>query len=363
MAPYRGAMTSGTTTARLLRLLSLLQTPRDWPGPALAERLAVSERTVRRDVERLRALGYRVHADRGSLGGYRLEAGTELPPLLLDDDQVTAIAVALQAVPLLGTDVDESAERALATIRRVMPPRLRRRAAALAFDAAPTGAQPSVASDVLVAVSAAVRAREVLRFDYRTGGQDGPPGPARRAEPHHLVATLGRWYVVAWDLDRADWRVFRADRMTPRTGSGPRFAPREVPGGDVHQFLATRFTGSTTPGSWPCRGTVVLDRPAPDVAPFAGDGVVEDLGDGTCRLTTGAWSWPALAALVARFDADVRVEGPDELRAACGGLAARLASAAGPTAATSGSRDEPAATPGRGDRPGPGSDVGPVSRA
>lgn len=327
MRPYRRTMTSGATTARLLRLLSLLQAPRDWPGPALAERLSVSERTVRRDVDRLRALGYRVHADRGSTGGYRLEPGAELPPLLLDEDQVTAIAVALQAVPLLGTDVDEAAQRALATIRRVMPPRLRRRASALAFDAAAPDARPTVAADVLLAVSTAVRAREVLRFDYRTGGEDPPPGPARRAEPHHLVATLGRWYVVTWDLDRADWRVFRADRLVPRTGGGQRFAPRAVPGGDVHRFLAARFTGATAPDGWPCRGTVVLALPARDVAPFAGDGVVEDLGDETCRLTAGAWSWTALAALVARFDTDVHVEGPDELRAACGRLATRLATA------------------------------------
>ncbi|MBO3095364.1 helix-turn-helix transcriptional regulator [Cellulomonas dongxiuzhuiae] len=319
-------MTSGTTTTRLLRLLSLLQTPRDWPGPALADRLGVSERTVRRDVDRLRTMGYRVHADRGSAGGYRLEAGAELPPLLLDDDQVTAIAVALQAVPLLGTDVDEAAQRALGTIRRVMPPRLRRRAQALQFEtAAVASSAPVAATDVLVAVSAAVRAREVLRFDYAGGtglaASDG--GPPRRAEPHHLVAALGRWYVVAWDLDRADWRVFRVDRMAPRTPNGPRFTPRDLPGGDVRQLLSARFRGATTADGWPCRGTVVLDLPARDVLPFAGDGVVEDLGDGRCRLTAGSWSWVALAASLGRFDADVRVEDPDELREACARLAGR----------------------------------------
>ncbi|UZN03645.1 helix-turn-helix transcriptional regulator [Cellulomonas sp. S1-8] len=333
--------TSGTTTTRLLRLLSLLQTPRDWPGPVLAERLGISPRTVRRDVDRLREMGYRVHADRGSVGGYRLEAGAELPPLLLDEDQVTAIAVALQAVPLLGTHADEAAERALATIRRVMPPRLRRRAEALAFDTAPDGtrAPAAVPTDVLVAVSSAVRTREVLRFDYAGGrGPDasdvaapvGTPAGPRRTEPHHLVAALGRWYLVAWDLERADWRVFRVDRMTPRTPTGPRFAPRTVPGGDVRQLLAARFTGATSGGTWPCQGTVVLDAPARDVLPFAGDGVVEDLGDGRCRLRAGSWSWTALAAQLGRFDADVRVEDPDELRDAFDRLATRYARAGRP---------------------------------
>lgn len=319
-------MSSADTTARLLALLSLLQTPRDWPGPALADRLGVSERTVRRDVDRLRGLGYRIHAERGSVGGYRLEAGAELPPLLLDDEQVTAIAVALQAAPLLGTDVDEAAERALGTIRRVMPPRLRRRAEAVRFEAAPLVVDPTPA-DTIVAVSSAVRAREVLRFDYP--GDVPSPGP-RRAEPHHLVASRGRWYVVGWDLDRADWRVFRVDRLTPRTPNGPRFAPRDVPGGDVQRYLAARFTGASDGGTWPCRGTVVLDLPARDVAPFVGDGVVEDLGDGRCRLTTGSWSWVALAATVGRFDADVHVEEPQALRDACARLAARFTAAARP---------------------------------
>lgn len=325
---------SGTTTVRLLRLLSLLQTPRDWPGPALAERLDVSERTVRRDVDRLRAMGYRIHADRGAAGGYRLEAGAELPPLLLDEDQVTAIAVALQGAPLLRTGVDEAAERALATIRRVMPPRLRRRADALRFETAP-GAGPGVPTDVLAAVSAAVRAREVLRFDYASPGADDGR-PPRRTEPHHLVAARGRWYLVAWDLDRADWRVFRADRLTPRIPTGPRFTPRPLPAASVRELLAARFTGAASGQGWPCTGIVVLDLPARDVVPFAGDGVVEDLGDGRCRLTQGSWSWTALAAGLGRFDADLHVEHPDELRQALAGLADRYARAG--TATTAGPR-------------------------
>lgn len=320
--------TSSATTTRLLALLSLLQTPRDWPGSLLADRLGVSHRTVRRDVERLREMGYAIHADRGSAGGYRLEAGAQLPPLLLDEDQVTAVAVALQAVPLLGTEADEAAARALETIRRVMPPRLRRRAYTVRFDTAPPPSA-AVSTDVLLALSAAIRAREVVRIDYGDEpAADAVPVPPRRVEPHHLVAARGRWYLVAWDLTRDDWRVFRVDRMTPRTPTGPRFAPRALPGGDVAQFLAARFRGSTSDDAWPCRGSVVLDLPAHEVAPFAGDGVVEDLGDGRCRLEAGSWSWVALAALVVRFDAAIFDAQPPELVDAFAHVSERLTTAA-----------------------------------
>jgi predicted DNA-binding transcriptional regulator YafY len=184
---------------------------------------------------------------------------------------------------------------------------------------------------VLVALGAAVRAREVLRFGY--GDADGPP---RRAEPHHLVTRGGRWYLVAWDLDRVDWRTFRVDRVTPRTPTGPRFAPREVPGGDVAAFVEARFRGSTGSGDRPCRGEVVLGRPAAEVAPFAGDGIVEELGSDRCRLVLGAWSWVGLAATVGRFDADVEVVGPPELRAAFARLSRRFADAARPRGAPEG---------------------------
>ncbi|QHT57206.1 WYL domain-containing protein [Cellulomonas sp. H30R-01] len=340
-----------TPTSRLLRLLSLLQTRRDWPGSVLAERLGISGRTVRRDVDRLREMGYRIEATRGADGGYRLDAGSDLPPLLLDDDQVLALTVALRAAPATGTAIDEAAVRALATLRQVMPTRLRHRLDALDFTTLPagrTGAAPdAVAPDVLVAISAAVRAHEVLRFDYADprSGSPSAPGPARRAEPHHLVTARGRWYVVAWDLDRADWRLFRADRMSLRTPNGPRFTPREVPGGDVAGYVLARFQGSAPAGSTgatgaavppdgqPCRGTVVLHLPATDVRSFVGDGVVEDVGPDRCRLTTGSWSWVALAASLNRFDADVDVVGPPELTDAFARLAARNAATAAATAA------------------------------
>lgn len=326
-----------TPTSRLLRLLSLLQTRRDWPGSVLADRLGISRRTVRRDVDRLREMGYRIEATMGADGGYRLDAGSELPPLLLDDDQVIALAVALQAAPATGAAIDEAAVRALTTVRQVMPSRLRHRLDALTFTALPVGPRSGqadpVAPDVLVAISAAIRAREVLRLDYADPRSDAaaPPGPPRRVEPHHLVSAHGRWYVVGWDLDRDDWRLFRADRLDLRTPNGPRFAPREVPGGDVAAYVAARFQGSAD--GPPCRGTVVLHRPASDVRPFAGDGIVEDVGPDRCRLTARSWSWVALAAELNRFDTDVEVVGPPELTQAFARLAARNAATAGTGAA------------------------------
>lgn len=153
-------------------------------------------------------------------------------------------------------------------------------------------------------------------------------------QPHHLVTWGGRWYVVAWDLDREDWRTFRADRITPRTPRGPRFTPRELPGGDVAAFVAARFQGSNSPdgsgdpGGWPCRGEVILDLPAADVSRYTRDGVVEELGPNRCRLALGSWSWPGLAAAIGSFDADIEVIGPPELKEAFAHLARRYADAA-----------------------------------
>ncbi|MFJ3144947.1 helix-turn-helix transcriptional regulator [Streptomyces halstedii] len=313
------------TSARLLALLSLLQARRDWPGALLAERLDVSPRTVRRDVDRLRELGYPVAAFKGPEGGYRLEAGTELPPLLFDDEQAVALALALQAVTTTGAGVEEAAARALTTLRQVMPARLRHRLDTLrvtAVDPATTGRGERAGGGTLMAIGAAVHAREVLRFDYT--GSETP----RRAEPHHLVTYAGRWYLVAWDLDREDWRTFRADRITPRVPTGPRFTPREVPGGEVAAFVAGRFQGAEAPGDWPCRGEVVLRTAAATVAPYVRDGLVEALGPDRCRLVLGAWSWTALAAGLGRFDADIEAVGPDALREAFARLSRRYADAA-----------------------------------
>jgi predicted DNA-binding transcriptional regulator YafY len=308
------------TSARLLSLLSLLQARRDWPGGLLAERLEVSPRTVRRDVDRLRDLGYPIRTFKGPDGGYRLDAGAQMPPLLFDDEQAVAIAVALQTVS--GAAVREGAARALNTIRQVMPGRLRHRIDALRVTAVD---RPEPAADpaVLATIGAAVHARESLRFDYPPAGS-----PPRRAEPHHLVTWNGRWYLVAWDSDRADWRTFRADRITPRTPSGPRFTPRPLPAADVASFVTARFRGSTDTAGWPCRGEVVLERPAAEIAAWIGDGLVEEISPGRCRLVTGSWSWNGLAASLGRFDAAIEVVGPAELKEAFALLARRYADAA-----------------------------------
>ncbi|MET0813463.1 MAG: WYL domain-containing protein [Microbacterium sp.] len=315
---------SSSSTARLLSLLSLLQTRRDWPGAVLAERLEISHRTVRRDIDRLREMGYRIEATMGPDGGYRLDAGSELPPLLFDDEQVVALAVALQAATATGVGIEEAALRALTTVRQVMPTRLRHRLDGVEFvsiSRTGDGAPAPVAPDVLIALSAAVRDHEVLRFDY-DGADDRPP---RRVEPHHLVASGGRWYLLAWDLERDDWRIFRADRVTPRVPTRLRFVPRAIPGGSAGDYVAARFKGSHSGDAWPCRGTVILHSPARAVLPFAGDGTVTEIDDDRCRYTAGAWSWVALAASLNRFDTAITVIEPPALAEAFAELARRNA--------------------------------------
>ncbi|MEV5703819.1 WYL domain-containing protein [Actinoallomurus sp. NPDC052274] len=317
------------TSSRLLALLSLLQTHRDWSGEDLAERLDVTSRTVRRDVDRLRELGYPITAFKGPSGGYRLEAGSQLPPLLFDDDQAVALAVALQ-VAATDTTIGEDATRALSTIRQVLPPRLRHRVDMLQITAVQPSEHDTSPGDpqLLMDLSNAIHARAELRFDY---GQDhvALAERPRRTEPHHLVTWRGRWYLIAWDLDRDDWRTFRVDRIRPRTPTGPRFTPRELPGGGVSAFVTGRFRGTDgTTTDWPCHGEVVLNLPATAVAPFARDGIVEELGSDRCRLTLGSWSWTGLAAAIGRFDTDIEVIGPPQLTAAFARLAARYADAA-----------------------------------
>lgn len=318
------------TPARLLTLLSLLQARRDWPGGTLAERLEVSTRTVRRDVDRLRELGYPVHATKGPDGGYRLEAGADLPPLLFDDEQAIAVAVALQTATTSVTGIEEAALRALATIRQVMPARLRGRVDALDVTAVERGGweRPRVDAQHLIAIGSAVRAREVLRFDYAS--PDADPGelrPPRRVEPHHLVTWGGRWYLVAWDLERSDWRTFRVDRMAPKSPNGPRFSRRGLPGRDVADYITTQFGGRQ---EWPCQGQVILHAPASLAAPWVrGRGFVEALSPQRCRVVMGSWSWESLAASMGLFGVDLEIVGPAELREAATRLSERYAGAAG----------------------------------
>ncbi|MEH0108875.1 WYL domain-containing protein [Tersicoccus sp. MR15.9] len=334
------------TSGRLLSLLSLLQARRDWPGRLLAERLEVSERTVRRDVDRLRDLGYPVRATMGPDGGYRLEAGSELPPLLFDDDQAVAIALALNVAATSGTVEADAAWRALTTVRQVMPGRLQRRIDAvhvLGMPHADTGPGGRLDSSLLLAVTDAAHTHEQLRFDYlpvgaeKAGDDDLPTNrhevPPRRVEPHHVLHRGGRWYLLAWDVEAADWRTFRLDRMAAlRTPTGPRFSPREVPGGDPVAFVEARFRGQADPSAgtmWPCRGTAIVRLPATAVAPYLPDESVEALGPvdgvGRCRVRMGAWSWAGLAASMAQLDADLEAVEPPDLVEAFAGLAARAA--------------------------------------
>ncbi|MFF7200245.1 helix-turn-helix transcriptional regulator [Streptomyces sp. NPDC008141] len=323
-----------TTSSRLLSLLSLLQTRRAWSGEDLAERLDVTPRTVRRDIDRLRDLGYPITAVKGPSGGYRLGAGAHLPPLLFDDGQAVALTVALQSVAA-GDAVADDAARALSTIRQVMPPRLRHRTDMVSVTAVhppEKGDTAQVDPQTFVELSTAIHAQVELRFDYGQGPATAAEEP-RRVQPHHLVTWRGRWYLAAWDLDRDDWRTFRVDRIRPRTPTGPRFVPRELPGGTVSAFIPNRFRGSDGAGSdWPCRGEVILNLPATAVAPFTQDGIAEALAPDRCRLVLGSWSWTGLAAAVSRFDADIEVVGPPELKSAFARLATRFSKAAGTTA-------------------------------
>ena len=217
------------TSSRLLKLLSLLQAPREWPGSELAGRLQVSRRTIRRDVERLRGLGYPVEATMGADGGYRLVAGMAMPPLLLDDDEAVAITVGLATAarhPVQG--IEEASVRALAKLEQVLPSRLRYRVRSLSAATAPLPAEdgPGVDPGLLTTLAAAITGRERVRFGYQAG--DGAAS-TRLADPHRLVAAGRRWYLLAYDNDRQDWRIFRTDRIRDLQPTGTRTPPRDLP--------------------------------------------------------------------------------------------------------------------------------------
>ncbi|MFB4314526.1 helix-turn-helix transcriptional regulator [Actinomadura sp. 21ATH] len=315
------------TSARLLKLLSLLQTHRDWSGAELAGRLDVTTRTVRRDVERLRELGYPVHAVQGT-AGYRLGAGASLPPLLLDDDEAVAVAVGLRsAAGGAVTGIEETSLRALAKLEQVLPSRLRHRVNTLQAATVRVGAAgPAVSPDTLMTIADACRRHERLRFDYTNlGGED----TVRSVEPHSLVSFGRHWYLVAWDPGRDGWRTFRVDRLRPRTPSGPRFTPRPPPDGDVATYLTYRLSSR----SWPVRATVALHESAEAVADrvWPGMGVVEAVDDRGCLMHTGADTPWALVWMITSVNADFTlVSGPPELHQALRDQAARCLNAVDP---------------------------------
>jgi predicted DNA-binding transcriptional regulator YafY len=309
------------TSARLLRLLSLLQARRFWSGGDLAERLEVTERTIRRDMDRLRALGYPVNSTGGVAGGYQLGTGAALPPLLLDDDEALAVALGLRSATA-GTvaGIEEAAVRALAKLEQVLPVRLRRRMKALHSAVMPLHrAGPRVEPEVLTALASACRDAEEIRFRYEAG--DGKLSE-RKLEPHGLVHAGARWYLVAWDLDREDWRTFRVDRVSGKATPGRRFIPRKVP----HGVVATYVSRSLSSGVYTFQARVVLQAPLESVAervsPLAGRLTAID-GE-SCLLETGGHSLASLAFFIGWLGVDFTVQDPPELIEHLRQLGARL---------------------------------------
>ncbi|UXY26667.1 YafY family transcriptional regulator [Streptomyces sp. HUAS TT20] len=314
------------TSARLLRLLSLLQAHREWSGPELAERLGVTPRTVRRDVDRLRELGYPVNASPGTGGGYQLGAGAELPPLLLDDDEAVAVAVGLRTAAGQGIEgIGESSVRALAKLEQVLPGRLRRRVGALNAFTVPMlrGPQPSTVDPaVLTELAHLCRDAERVRFEYRD--HDGASS-RRTVEPHRLVCTEHRWYLVAWDLDREDWRTFRADRITPKPPHGPRFTPREPPAEDLAAYVSRGVSTRAYAAHAAVRLLVPLEVAAERISPSAG--MLEADGAEACVLRAGAPNLDVMVIHVMMTGFDFEVLEPTELTESIATIRDRLSRA------------------------------------
>jgi len=298
------------TSARLLRLLSLFQARRYWSGADLAGRLEVTARTLRRDVDRLRSLGYPVHSTSGTAGGYQLGAGANLPPLLLDDDEAVAVALGLRtsASGSVG-GIEEASVRALLKLEQVLPPRLRQRVAALhGFIEPLRGRGPTVDAERLSAIAGACRDHEAIRFLYHD--RAGKPS-ARTVEPHRLVHTGYRWYLVAWDLARKDWRTFRVDRIEGKLKTSTRFMPRKPPGGDFAAFVSKSLASIP----YPFRARVTLQAPVEAVTkrvpPSAG--VLEAVDQSSCLLHTGSHSLEGLTIHLMLLGVDFHVHEPPEL--------------------------------------------------
>jgi predicted DNA-binding transcriptional regulator YafY len=308
------------TSARLLRLLSLLQTRRDWTSGELATRLGVTTRTIRNDVDRLRGLGYPVEARPGVAGGYRLGAGGTLPPLLLDDDEAVAIAIGLRTAASGSiAGIEETSVRALAKLQQVLPSRLRHRVSAFQSHMLPMPSSgPQVDPDVLTVIASACRDHERLRFDYRT---HSGAASQRSVEPYRLINDRRRWYLVAWDVDRDAWRTFRVDRIEPRTPAGPRFTPRAVPPDREVTAQVARGVGEAT---WRYRARVIVHAPATWVQgrlPIPVD--VESLGHDRCAFEPGSDHPQMLALYLGMLDADFEIVDSPELVDALRKLASR----------------------------------------
>jgi predicted DNA-binding transcriptional regulator YafY len=316
------------TSARLLRLLSLLQARRDWTGTELAGRLGVGLRTVRRDVDRLRDLGYPVDATPGAAGGYRLGSGAALPPLLLDDEEAVAVAISLHTATTGSVaGLEETSLRALTKLQQMLPSRLRHRVSAFRATTIPLtgpGSPPGQAdAELLTAIAAACRDQRRLRLSYA-----GHHGVATRSlEPHRLVHTSRRWYLLAWDTDRADWRTFRVDRFQGAAGPpGARFDPRPPPADDVAAYVSQSI--STAPYRYQAR--ILMNAPLEAVAPHCSPaaGRLEAVDEATCILHTGSNSLDELALYVALKGFGFQVLHPPELIPVLRALSDRLGEAA-----------------------------------
>lgn len=315
------------TSSRTLRLLSLLQTHRYWPGAELAGRLEVSVRTLRRDVDRLRELGYPVEAQRGVDGGYQLAAGAALPPLVVDDEEAVALAIGLQAAAQGGVaGVAESSVRALAKIIQVMPPKLRRRMETLRAVTEPAGwggSGPTVDPGILTTVAQACRDDERLEFGYTAA--DGARTD-RLVEPHRLVSLGRRWYLVAYDLHRHDWRSFRLDRLADPRRTGARFRPRELPAEDAAAFVRAGLRN--LPAAHAVE--VLVHAPAAAVQAKVGRWAeIEEVDAASCllRMTTDTLDWPLFA--LGGVGAEFEVRTPPDLVAQAREWGARFQRAAG----------------------------------
>lgn len=298
-----------STSERLLRVLTLLETRREWSGADLAERLDVSTRTIRNDMVRLRSLGYPVGAAPGVAGGYRLGAGAALPPLLLDDDEAVAVAVALQSSAGGGVaGIEETSVRALVKLEQVLPSRLRRRVNALQAYTVPVAMSgPTVEPHLLSHIAAACRDGEVLRIDYRK--HDGTES-TRAVEPFKMVHVGRRWYLVAWDRDRRAWRTFRVDRLHVRSPNGPRFTPREPPAEDIGDYVMRNVRSMPMP----YEVKVLVHAAAAVITERVPRGVVvEPVDDETCAVYAKANTIEMLTLYLGMMDADFTVTGPPEL--------------------------------------------------
>lgn len=318
------------TTSRALELLNLLQTHRHWPGSQLAERLGVTARTLRRDIERLRLLGYRVTATKGANGGYQLEAGSELPPLLLTDDEAVAMAIGLRSFASQGiADGEQTALTALAKLENLLPTELRRRVNALGQSQPMNRDVPRVSPEMLGVLALACRDHERLRFHYVSAGGTASE---RRVEPHSLVSSARYWFLLVWDLDRGDWRTFRVDRMSAVFNTRVYFTERELPTGDAAEFIEAALSSLVSAKE---KADVIIDLPLERMREYFGV-----WAQGAEAVDATSTRWPVAGArfedMVAALPwiehgVEYRITNNDGFSAFVRELAERMLRAASPT--------------------------------